>query len=172
MGRRLLPRNLPELYAYAIAIERDAADALEKIEHFVRDAGADHLAEELEKIVREEREQHGLITLGTAGRELPEMSGWEYRWHYMGDAVQKPSTPHSTREALSQALGVERRTQAFYIDVAENSLDESVRAFSAEMAADEQRHIVRLEALLAHEDALAGLERDDEAADEDGRLVP
>ena len=151
MGRRLLPRNLPELYAYAIAIERDAADALEKIENFVRDAGADHLAEELEKIVREEREQHELITLGTAGRELPQMSGWEYRWHYMGDAVEKPSRPRNTREALSQALGVERRTQAFYIDVAENSLNESVRAFSAEMAADEQRHIVRLETLLARE---------------------
>jgi rubrerythrin len=151
MGRRLLPRNLPELYAYAIAIERDAADALEKIERFVRDAGADHLAEELEKIVREEREQHELITLGTAGRELPQMSGWEYRWHYMGDAVEKPRSPRSTREALTQALGVERLTQAFYIDVAENSPDESVRAFSAEMAADEQRHIVRLETLLARE---------------------
>ena len=151
MGRRLLPRNLLELYAYAIAIERDAADALAKIERCLRDAGADHLAEELEKIVREEREQHELITLGTAGRELPEMSGWEYRWHFMGDAVEKPSRPRNTREALAQALGVERRTQAFYIDVAESSPDESVRAFSAEMAADEQRHIVRLETLLARE---------------------
>lgn len=151
MGRRLLPRNLPELYAYAIVIERDAADALEKIERFVRDAGADHLAEELEKIVREEREQHQLISLGTAGRDLPEMSGWEYSWHFMGDAVPKPASARNTREALSQALGVERRTQAFYIDVAENSPDESVRSFSAEMAADEQRHIVRLETLLARE---------------------
>ena len=132
MGRRLLPRNLPELYAYAIVIERDAAEALEKI-------------------VREEREQHQLISLGTAGRDLPEMSGWEYSWHYMGDVVPKPASARNTREALSQALGVERRTQAFYIDVAENSPDESVRAFAAEMAADEQRHIVRIETLLARE---------------------
>lgn len=151
MGRRLLPRNLPELYAYAIVIERDAANELEKLENAVRDAGADHLAEELEKIVREEREQHELIMLGTAGRDLPKMSGWEYSWHYMGDIVEKPGSPRNTREALLQALGVERRTQAFYIDVAENSPDDSVRAFSAEMAADEQRHIVRLETLLARE---------------------
>jgi rubrerythrin len=151
MGRRLLPRNLPELYAYAIAIERDAASAMEKLEGFARDAGADHVAEELEKIAREEREQHELISLGTAGRELPEMSGWEYNWHFMGDAVEKPAAPRNTREALLQGLGVERRTQAFYIDVAENSPDESVRAFAAEMAADEQRHIVRLETLLARE---------------------
>jgi rubrerythrin len=151
MGRRLLPRNLPELYAYAIAIERDAAEALEKLERVLRDAGADHLAEEMEKIAREEREQHELITLGTSGQPLPEMSGWEYAWHYMGDAVEKRPAPRSTREALAQALGVERRTQAFYIDVAESSPDESVRAFCAEMAADEQRHILRLETLLARE---------------------
>ena len=151
MGRRLLPRNLPELYAYAIVIERDAGDELEKLQFFVRDTGNDHLAEELEKIVREEREQHELICLGTAGRELPKMSGWEYSWHYMGAAVDKRPAPRNTREALAQALGVERRTQAFYIDVAESSPDESVRSFAAEMAADEQRHIVRLETLLARE---------------------
>jgi len=142
---------LPELYAYAIGIERDAANELEKLQHFVRETGNDHLAEELEKIVREEREQHELICLGTAGRQLPEMSGWEYSWHYMGEAIDKRPTPRNTREALAQALGVERRTQAFYVDVAESSLDESVRAFAAEMAADEQRHIVRLETLLARE---------------------
>jgi hypothetical protein len=151
MGRRLLPRNLPELYAYAIVIERNAADALEKLENFMRDTGNDHLAEELEKIVREEREQHELISLGTAGRELPPMAGWEYGWHFMGDAIAPCPAPRSTRDALRQALGVERRTQGFYIDVAESSPDESVRAFAAEMAADEQRHIVRLEQLFARE---------------------
>lgn len=151
MGRRLLPRNLPELYAYAIGIERDAANELERLQGIARDAGNDQIAEELEKIVREEREQHQLICLGTAGRQLPEMLGWEYAWHYMGAGVDKRPEPRNAREALLQAIGVERRTQAFYSDVAENSPDDSVRAFSAEMAADEQRHIVRLETLLARE---------------------
>lgn len=151
MGRRLLPRNLPELYAYAIGIERDAADELEKLENFVRDTGHDHLAEELEKIVLEEREQHQLICLGTAGRELPAMAGWEYSGHYMGATIAQRPGARNTREALTQALAVEHRTQGFYLDVAENSPDESVRAFAAEMAVDEQRHIVRLETLLARE---------------------
>lgn len=163
MGRRLLPRNLPELYAYAIAIEREAAGALEKLERFARDAGAEHVAEELEKIVKDEREQYELIELGTAGRELPKMSGWEYPWHYMGGAMHQRPEPRNTREALLQALGVERRTQGFYIDVAENSSDGSVRAFSAEMAADEQRHIVRLETLLAREPDPALLPQDEAA---------
>jgi rubrerythrin len=151
MGRRLLPRNLPELYAYAIGIERDAADALERLERVARDAGSDHIAEELEKIAREEREQHELIMLGTSGRQLPEMVGWEYAWHYMGPQADQQPQPRNGREALMQAVAVERRTQAFYIDVAENSPDDAVRSFAAEMAADEQRHIVRLETLLARE---------------------
>ena len=151
MGRRLLPRNLPELYAYAIGIERDAADALERLERVARDAGSEHIAEELEKIAREEREQHELIMLGTSGRQLPEMVGWEYAWHYLGPQADQRPQPRNGREALTQAVAVERRTQAFYIDVAENSPDDSVRSFAAEMAADEQRHIVRLETLLARE---------------------
>ena len=164
MGRRLLPRNLPELYAYAIVMERDAANELEKLENFVRDTGNDHLAEELEKIVREEREQHELICLGTAGRELPLMAGWEYTGHFMGDGMAKRPTPRNTRDALTQALGVERRTQAFYIDVAESSPDESVRAFAAEMAADEQRHILRLEQLYAREPDSSLIPQDEQDA--------
>jgi rubrerythrin len=69
----------------------------------------------------------------------------------MGAAIDKRPAARNTREALMQALGVERRTQGFYLDVAENSPDESVRAFAAEMAVDEQRHIARLETLLARE---------------------
>ena len=61
------------------------------------------------------------------------------------------AAPKNAREALSLALGTERRTQIFYSDVAEHSADDAVRAFAAEMAADEQRHVLRLELLLARE---------------------
>jgi len=151
MGRRLLPRNLPELYAYSIAIEKDAAQRFVELERFMRDTGMDHIADEFEKIGREEREQYELLVLGTSGRDLPTLVGWEYAWHFMGPEADKVAEPRNARQALMRALDVERRTQSFYIDVAENSLDDSVSAFAAEMAADEQRHIVRLEQLLARE---------------------
>jgi rubrerythrin len=64
------------------------------------------------------------------------------------------------------ALAFERRTQAFYSDVATNARADAVRAFAAEMSADEQRHIVRLEALLEREVATGP------AADEEFRSVP
>jgi rubrerythrin len=166
MGRRLLPRTLPELYAHALVMEREATKRFAELEQFMRDVGADHLAEEFEKIGREEKEQYELIALGTAGRDLPELSGWEYAWHYLGPQADRVEAPRNAREALALALGTERRTQAFYIDVAENSADEAVRAFAAEMAADEQRHVMRLELLLAREPEPAS-----SSADADGAVL-
>ena len=51
----------------------------------------------------------------------------------------------------------------FYADVAEHVEDDAVSAFAAEMATDENRHVERLERLLAREPdpaALAGEELD------------
>lgn len=151
MGRRLLPRTLPELYAHALAMERGAAERFAELEKLMRDAGIAHLAEEFARIGREEKEQYDLLALGTSGRDLPALEGWEYAWHYLGADADRVPQPTNAREAIALALGLELRIQTFYIDVAENSPDDAVRAFAAEMAADEQRHVVRLELLLARE---------------------
>ena len=160
MGRRLLPRNLPELYSLALALEREATKRFAELEQFMRDVGIDHLAEEFGKIGREEKEQYELLALGTAGRELPEVIGWEYSWHYLGPDADRVEAPTNAREAIAHALGTERRAQVFYSDVAENARDDAVRAFAAEMAADEQRHVLRLELLLAREPEPAATEED------------
>jgi rubrerythrin len=152
---------LPELYAQALAMEREAAQRFAELEQLMRNSGIEHLAEEFGKIGREEKEQYELLALGTAGRELPEVSGWEYSWHYLGPEADRVETPANAREAITLALGTERRTQHFYGDVAENALDESVRAFAAEMAADEQRHVLRLELLLAREPEAASSSEED-----------
>jgi rubrerythrin len=121
MGQRLLPQTLIDLYAHALAIERDAFKRFVELERFMRDAGMDYLADEFERIGKEEQEQYEALALGTAERDLPQLESWEYAWHY------------------------------FYVDVAEHANDDAVCAFAAEMAADEQRHIARLEQLLARE---------------------
>src|SRR5919206_5328997 len=151
MGQRLLPQTLLDLYAHAVAIEREAYKRFVELERIMRDAGVDHLAEEFEKIGREEQEQYEALALGTAERELPQLAPWEYAWHYLGSSAQKPNAPKNAREALTLALGTERRAQNFYVDVAEHASDDAVCAFAAEMAADEQRHVQRLEELLARE---------------------
>jgi bacterioferritin (cytochrome b1) len=151
MGQRLLPQTLIELYAHSLAIEREAFKRFIELERYMRDAGLDYIADELEKIGREEQEQYEALALGTADRELPQLADWEYAWHFLGTTADKVKPPKSAREALKLAIATERRAQNFYIDVAEHAMDDAVCAFAAEMAVDEQRHVQRLEQLLARE---------------------
>jgi rubrerythrin len=59
--------------------------------------------------------------------------------------------PRDLHELYAHALAMERRTQNFYVDVAEHAADDAMCAFAGEMAVDEGRHIARLERLLARE---------------------
>jgi rubrerythrin len=169
MGARLLPRNLPELFSYALLIEREATRCYTELEGFLRACDEHELGDELEKLGREEQQQYEVIALGTAGRELPELAGWELGWYFGDGGVQAARTPESAAEALAIALAFERRTQSFYNDVAANARADAVRAFAAEMSADEQRHVARLEALLAREIALGAAA---ELGEGDGLSLP
>jgi tRNA isopentenyl-2-thiomethyl-A-37 hydroxylase MiaE len=151
VGERLLPKSLIEVYAHALALEREASTRFVELERFLRGAGIDYLADELDAIAREEREQYEALALGTAERELPQIAEWEYSWHFLGPQAERTAAPKTPRDALALALAIERRTRAFYIDVAEHAIDDAVCAFAVEMATDEQRHIQRLETLLARE---------------------
>lgn len=163
MGARLLPRNMPELFSYSLTLEREAAKRYAELERFLRKCGIEHLADEFEKIGREEQEQYEVINLGTSGRELPQLAGWELSWYFMGEA-QPRHAPRSTREAVAMALAFERRVQAFYNDVADHARDDAVRAFAAEMSNDEQRHVARLEVLLERESDATTIEAEDAGA--------
>src|SRR5947207_2784857 len=101
MGQRLLPQTLIELYAHALAIEREAFKRFIELERFMRDAGIDHLAEEFERIGREEQEQYEALALGTAARELPEIAPWEYAWPFLGSSSFSVCCTSSTAVALS-----------------------------------------------------------------------
>lgn len=153
MGERLLPLSLPELYSHSLAMERAAMERFDELARYLRDTGTDHLAEEFERIAKEEREQYELLEAGTDARTLPQLCSWEYAWHYTGrpDNAVPHRLPVSPREAIGLALGVSRRAETFYTDVAENAQDAAVSAFAALMANDEQRHVERLERLLERE---------------------
>ncbi len=163
MASRLIPRTLPELYAHALVLEREATTRFEMLARCMREAGMDHLAEEFEAIGKEEREQYELLAVGTANANLAEPTEWEYAWHYLGPAGEAVPPPRTTRDVLQLAISAERRSQNFYADVAENVDDDAVSALAAEMAADESRHLERLERLLAREPHPSALDEDAEA---------
>lgn len=162
MASRLIPRTLPELYAHALVLEREATTRFEMLARCMREAGMDHLAEEFEAIGKEKREQYELLAVGTANANLGEPTEWEYAWHYLGPSGETVVQPRTTRDVLRLAISAERRTQNFYADVAEHVEDDAVSAFAAEMANGESRHIERLERLLAREPHLTGLEEEAE----------
>jgi rubrerythrin len=151
MGSRLLPRDLQELYAHALALEHEAARRFAELERYTRDAGMHHIADAFQSIDKEEREQYELLAVGISERELPKVSPWEYAPHFLGPQVEVERAPRTAREALALAIALERRTRNFYVDVAENTSDDAMCAFAGEMTVDEGRHIARLERLLARE---------------------
>ena len=111
MATRLLPRTLQELYAHALILEREATKRFSELERYMRDAGMDHVADEFGQIGKEEREQYELLAVGTAGGRLPDLTSWEYAWHYMGAAADEIHAPRNPREALTMAIRSERRAQ-------------------------------------------------------------
>ena len=113
MGARLLPRNLPELFSYSLVLEREATKRYAELERFLRRAGIVELADEFEKLGREEKEQYELIALGTAGRDLPELAGWELHWYFNGESLESSRAPRTTLDAVTMALAFERRTRPF-----------------------------------------------------------
>ena len=169
MAVRLLPRTLPDLYAHALVLERDAAKRFELFAKIMRDTGLDHLAEDFEAIGKEEREQYELLAHGTSGTGIVEPEAWEYAWHFMGQGADVIQQPRTARDVLVLAISAERRTMNFYADVAENVEDDAVSAFSAEMATDESRHVDRLERLLAREPQPASVDDEADTALELGR---
>ena len=113
MGARLIPRNLPELFSYSLVLEREAAKRYGELERFLRGRGARELADEFEKLAREEQEQYELIALGTSGRELPELAGWELGW-YFSAALQARHLPQSAGEALAAREAAQAESAAEY----------------------------------------------------------
>jgi len=99
-----------ELYAHALAVEREATQRFAELERYMREAGLHHIADEFESIGREEREQYEVLAIGTAGRELPKVSPWEYAAHFLGPEANVVRAPRNAREALALAIATERRT--------------------------------------------------------------
>src|SRR3979490_973597 len=121
MAVRLLPKTLPELYAHAIVLERDAAKRFQIFARCMRESGMDHLAEEFDLIGGEESEQYEILSTDTANANLPEVSAWEYAWHFMGPAGDVVPAPTSVRDVLKLALPAPRRPHNFSADAAHHA---------------------------------------------------
>jgi rubrerythrin len=141
-----------ELYAHAIAMEREAAERYSELAERMADEGRDELAAVFDMLSREEAEHLDALERRTAGIALPAIDAGRYRWLDHGvpdiaahDLILRLMTP---RQALAIALHAERRAQAFFEHVYWTAADPALRALSREMAAEEREHVALVAKLI------------------------
>ena len=138
-------RTPAELYAHAIAIEREAAERYSELAERMDDEGREELARVFAGLAQMEAEHLEALERRTAGLALPEIARERYQWLENGapetarrELIFRLMTP---RQALAIALAAERRAQAFFELVAWSAADPALRALAREMLAEEAEHV-------------------------------
>jgi len=141
-----------ELYAHAIAIEREAAERYREFAQHMQDEGREELAEVFGVLACVEFEHLDALLARTKGVELPTIAADRYKWLDAGapetaarELVYRLMTP---RHALAIALHAEQRAQAFFEHVYWTSSDPALRALAKEMAAEEREHVEMVSKML------------------------
>jgi rubrerythrin len=141
-----------ELYAHAIAIEREAVERYSEFAERMEDLGNPAVAEVFARLAGFEAEHLEALLARTSGIALPALAAHDYRWLDAGapetaarELVFRLMTP---RHALAIALRAEQRAEAFFEQVLMTAADPALRSLAREMAADEGEHSAILEKLL------------------------
>jgi len=142
-----------ELYAHAIAIEREAVDRYTEFAQRMEVTGRQDIAAVFRMLAGHEVEHLETLRRRTDGVPLPALASGTFQWR---DA-SAPETPArdlvaglvSARHALAIALDAEKRAQAFFSHVHRTAADPALRALAQEMAAEEDTHIALVERELA-----------------------
>jgi rubrerythrin len=145
-------QSAAELYAHAIAIEREAAERYTEFSQRMLDLGNEGVASVFATLSRMETEHLMALERRTEGIALPDLERKDYRWLQTGAAPETAARElvfrlMTPRNALAIALGAEKRAQAFFEQVLLTAPDPALRALAREMAAEEGEHIVMIERL-------------------------
>ena len=145
-------RSPTELYAHAIALEREAAERYAEFARRMDDLGNAAAAEVFTTLARLEEEHLQTLLERTRGVAIPDALSGHYAWLDDGapettarELVFRLLTAH---QALEIALRAERRAQTFFENVMLTADDPALRALAREMAAEEGEHIGVVERLL------------------------
>lgn len=141
-----------ELYAHAIAIEREAAERYAELAKHMSNLGKQSVADLFARLGALEAAHLRTLEARTDGVAVPELRPDQYRWLDAGapesaarELVYRLMTP---RVALEIALQAEKRAQAFFQHVYRTAADPALRGLAQEMALEEQEHVAMVERLL------------------------
>jgi rubrerythrin len=138
-------QSAPELYAHAIAIEREAAARYGELAERMADRGDEAVADVFSALARMETEHLAALEKRAARLALPKITIGRYQWFDNGapetaahEWLFRLITP---RQALAIALEAEKRAQAFFERVLLTCEDPALRALAGDMAKEENDHV-------------------------------
>ncbi len=145
-------RSPLELYARAIAIEREAAERYDEFAIQMSDLGNEAVAALFARLSALETEHLHTLERRTEGTAVPDLRLDQYRWLDAGapetaarELIYRLLTP---RMALAIALDAEKRAQAFFGHVCRTAKDPALRGLAQEMAMEEAEHVAMVERML------------------------
>ena len=153
MAQQLIPRSAAELFAHAIAMEREAQSRYRQFAEWMLDLGIASVARIFQKLERGGRLQ--MLESESADLELPEISPWEYAWFFTASPaymeVSFPLMPQTPRDALALACAAEHRVEEFFLLAANGMRDAEGVKLAVEMALAAHRRVAELEHALRRE---------------------
>jgi rubrerythrin len=152
MAQQLIPASAAELFAHALAIEREALSRYHEFADWMRDLGIEGVESVFRRLERSEREHLDLLERSVAGLELPEISPWEYAWFFTSSPayleLSFPLMPQTPRDALALACVAERRAEEFFLVAANRIGDAGGIKLAVELALEEHRRVDEIERAL------------------------
>jgi rubrerythrin len=146
-------QSVSDLYAHALAVEREAASRYAELAQYMSDHGNEPVAELFRRLSQLETEHAEAIVARTRDLELPALKPWEHSWFDAGppealshDLLFRLMTPH---DALKLALEAEQRARDYFERIFSAAQEVEVKALAAAMAQEEAQHIVWVERALA-----------------------
>jgi len=145
--------SIAELYAHAIAVEREAAARYAEFARFMEDHDNLPVASLFSRLAQLETEHAEAISARATGQQLPMLDSYEHAWVDAGapetvahEFIFRLMTPH---DALKVALEAERRARDWFEQIFAASTDPDVKMLAASMLQEENQHIAWVERALA-----------------------
>jgi rubrerythrin len=126
-----------ELYAHAIAVEREGALRYAELAWRMTEQGSERAARLFAEFAALQAVHLAALRQRTDGVALPDLTS-DHSWPEGADP-------------LARALQAERDAHAFFAQARRVARDSAARAIAEEMAVEESEHIERLESLIAKE---------------------
>jgi rubrerythrin len=145
--------SIAELYAHALAVEREAAARYAELAQFMADHDNAPVADLFGRLAQIEEEHADAIVARARDLDLPSLKPFEHTWFDAGppetvahEFVFRLMSPH---DALKIALEAEQRARAYFEQVFAAVNDPGLKMLAAAMIQEEQQHIEWVERALA-----------------------